>query len=118
VLQFEDAMDHLALGALHHPLARADVHQRPQLLLADLGAAILPLPAPPGGGVRGGDRRGMWGGGGPAWDSHVTGRFTQPMNRSGCSTASVIGSTSPKRLSGKTTTPMDHGRPTGPGTPP
>jgi hypothetical protein len=37
VLQLEHAVDHLALGPLHYPLARAHVHQGPQLILGDLG---------------------------------------------------------------------------------
>jgi hypothetical protein len=45
VLELEHLVDHLALGAVDHALARADVHQRAQLLLADLGLARRPLRA-------------------------------------------------------------------------
>jgi hypothetical protein len=43
VLQLEHAVDHLALAAFDHALARADVHQGPELLLRHLGLAGLPL---------------------------------------------------------------------------
>ncbi len=45
VLQLEHLVDHLALGALDHALARAHVHQRAELFLGDLGLPGLPLGA-------------------------------------------------------------------------
>ncbi len=44
-------------------------------------------------------------------ESHATGRFTQLANRSGCSTARVMGSTSPNTVSRNTMAPMAMGRP-------
>jgi hypothetical protein len=43
VLELEDLVDHLALGAVHHALAGAHVHECAQLGLRDLGFALPPL---------------------------------------------------------------------------
>ncbi len=53
VFELEHAMDHLALAALHHALARSHVDQRPQLLFRDLGPARLALGADHAEGDRG-----------------------------------------------------------------
>src|SRR6266851_3483953 len=44
-------------------------------------------------------------------ESHATGRFTQAANRSGCSTARVMGSTSPNTVSRNTMPPIAMARP-------
>ena len=75
VLQLEHAVDHLALGPLHHPLAGPHVHQGAELVLGDLG---LVRPASLGAHQAQGER-----GEGTeenahrpsTRDSHVTGRF-------------------------------------------
>jgi len=41
VLELEDLVDHLPLGAVHHALAGPHVHKRAQLGLRDLGFALL-----------------------------------------------------------------------------